>query len=74
MKSRRPAGLHELTPFQIVILILSLFVLGLLALELLVDVPPETARLLRWIDNAVCVVFLIEFGVRFRRAESSSLS
>lgn len=70
MKMKRPAALHELTPFQIVILVLSLFVLLLLCVELLVEVPPETARLLRWIDNAVCVVFLVEFALRFRRAES----
>lgn len=70
MKMKRPIPLHELGPFQIVILVLSLFVLSMLAIELLFDVSEETSRLLRWIDNAVCVVFLIDFVVRFRRAES----
>lgn len=70
MKMKRPIPLHELGPFQIVILVLSLFVLSMLAIELLFNVSEETSRLLRWIDNAVCVVFLIDFVVRFRRAES----
>ncbi len=70
MKLKRPTPLHELGPFQIVILVLSLFVLALIAVEMLLDLPPEITRMVRWIDNAVCVVFLIEFVIRFRRAES----
>lgn len=60
----------ELGPFQLAILVLSFFVLGSLAADLVFDLPPEIRRILRWIDNAVCVVFLIDFVVRFRRAES----
>ncbi len=67
---KKPTPLHELDPFQLVILTLSLFVLGLLAAELLFDLPPETVRVLRWIDNLVCCLFLIDFIHRFRRAES----
>ncbi len=26
--------------------------------------------MMRWIDTAVCLVFLVDFGIRFRRAES----
>lgn len=70
MKLKRPTPLHELGPFQIVILVLALFVLAMLSVELFVDVPEETSRMLRWIDTAVCVVFLVDFGIRFRRAES----
>jgi len=70
MKLKRPTPLHELGPFQIVILVLSLFVLSILCLELLIDVSEETSRLFRWIDTAVCAVFLVDFGIRFRRAES----
>src|SRR5688572_21388918 len=67
---KKPTPLHELDPFQLVILTLSLFVLGLLAVELLFDLPPETVRVLGWIDNLVCGLFLVDFIVRFRRAES----
>lgn len=67
---KRPVPLHELGPLQIVVLVLSLFVLFTLTAELFFDVPEETARMLRWIDNTVCLVFLTEFTIRFRRAES----
>jgi voltage-gated potassium channel len=67
---KKPKPLHELGPLQLVILVLSLFVLGLLAAELLLDLPPETVRVLGWVDNVVCAVFFVDFVVRFRRAES----
>lgn len=67
---KKPASLNELGPFQLIILTLSLFVLGLMAAELTLDLPPETSRVLRWIDNLVCGLFLIDFVIRFRRAES----
>lgn len=70
MSLRKPAHLHELGPFQLIILVLSLFVLGLLAVELLLELPHETKRVLRWVDNLSCVFFLVDFIVRFRRAES----
>jgi voltage-gated potassium channel len=68
MKKLTP--LNELGPFQLIILTLSLFVLGLLVVELTFTLPPETSRVLRWIDNLVCGLFFIDFVVRFRRAES----
>jgi voltage-gated potassium channel len=70
MKMKRPTPLNELSPFQIVILVLSLFVLVTLCIELIFTLPEETSRLLRWIDTAVCFVFLADFIIRFRRAES----
>lgn len=67
---KKPTPLHELDPFQLIILTLSLFVLGLLAVELLFELPEETSRVLSWIDNVVCGLFLIDFLHRFRKAES----
>ncbi len=67
---KTPTPLNELGPFQLIILTLSRFVLGLLVVELVVELPPETIRVLRWIDNVVCGLFFIDFVVRFRRAES----
>jgi voltage-gated potassium channel len=69
---KKPTPLHELDPFQLIILTLSLFVLGLLAVELVFDLPPETVRVLNWIDNVVCGLFLLDFIARFRRAESKT--
>jgi len=68
MKKLTP--LNELGPFQLIILTLSLFVLGLMVVELTFDLPDETSRVLRWIDNVVCGLFFVDFIVRFRRAES----
>lgn len=67
---KKPTPLHELGPLQLVILVLSLFVLGILAIELLIELPPETVRVLGWVDNVVCAVFFVDFVIRFRRAES----
>ena len=66
----KPAPPHELGPFQLIILTLSLFVLGLLVVELGVTLPVETIRVLHWIDNVVCALFFADFVIRFRRAES----
>lgn len=60
----------ELSPFQVAVLVLSLFVLAILAVELVVPLDPEVTRLITWIDHGVCAVLLIDFVVRFRRAES----
>ena len=66
----KPASPQELGPFHFIILTLSLFVLGLLAAELIFTLPEEIGRILRWIDNVVCGLFFIDFIVCFYRAES----
>jgi voltage-gated potassium channel len=74
MSAGRASAPPEFGPFQFVILVLSVFVLSILVVDLLPDewlaVPPEVSRLLRWIDNLVCAVFLADFIARFRRAPS----
>jgi voltage-gated potassium channel len=62
----------EIGPFQFVVLVLSLVVLSTLVIETVIDLPTEVARLVETIDNLVCVVLLIDFLVRFRRAPSKS--
>ncbi len=56
--------------FQIAILILSLVVLGALAADTLCDLPPEVRAVLQAVDTAVCAILLVDFCVRFYRAES----
>jgi voltage-gated potassium channel len=56
--------------FQLVMVLLSLFVIITLIIEGLVPLAPETAELLQLIDTAICFVFLADFGIRFARAES----
>lgn len=60
----------DLEPLQLVVLVLSLFVLTLLAVELVVEVPHEIERLIAIVDDTVCIVFFSDFVVRYRRAES----
>lgn len=60
------------TPFQIVIVLLSVYTVAALFLENLVKLTPATASLLEMIDTLICVVFLVDFGVRFARAESKA--
>ena len=67
---KKPTPLSEFSPFQFIIFALSLFVLSLIAVDLLLDLPDETTRVLRWVDNLVCGLFFIDFVIRFRRAES----
>lgn len=59
---------EQLGPFQVVMLILSIYVLGALFVEAAVELPPDMEILLRHIDNAICVIFLVDFGVRLARS------
>lgn len=55
---------------ELLVLVLSLYSLGALTTELLLPVDEETHELLRWIDDLVCVVFLLDFGVHLALAPS----
>ena len=54
--------------FDLIILVLSVYVLTALALSLFMDFPQEVEILLDYIDNAICVVFLFGFVRNFRSA------
>ena len=56
--------------FQIVVLILSIVVLGALAVDTAFKLPREISFVLRVLDTLVCFVFIIDFGIRFYKAES----
>jgi voltage-gated potassium channel len=56
--------------FQIVVLILSIVVLGALGADTIFKLPKEIADVLQILDTLVCVVLLIDFMVRFYKAES----
>lgn len=55
---------------NILILILSIYVLTVLLIDTFIKLPPEVSRLLTLIDNAICGVFLFDFALRFYKAES----
>ena len=61
---------EELGPYQFVVLVFSLALLAMLAIDVFLPIPVEIARLIRWIDTAVCCLFLGDFVVQLRRAPS----
>ncbi|OFY84927.1 MAG: ion transporter [Bacteroidetes bacterium RIFCSPLOWO2_12_FULL_35_15] len=55
---------------NILIIILSFYVLGSLLVDTFLKLPLETEKILNYIDNAICGVFLIDFIVRLKNAEN----
>ncbi len=67
MKKEPKEGLDFL---NLVVLALTIYVVGALAIELLFELPKETKHLLYYIDVGICIFFLFEFGVRFSAAKN----
>ncbi|WP_106476010.1 ion transporter [Phytohalomonas tamaricis] len=61
---------ERVTPFQLFLLVLSVYVLGALAAETFFTLPYEVSRLLHYLDMLVCVFFFTDFCLRFYRAPS----
>lgn len=55
---------------NLLILMLSVYVLIALLIDTLFKLPAETAKVLSYIDNLICLVFLLDFIIRFRKAEN----
>ncbi|HEY3761028.1 MAG TPA: ion transporter [Verrucomicrobiae bacterium] len=74
--SQKPDDNHEKprpeepTVFQIIILVLSLVLLGMLAVNTAFNLPPDISDALQTIDTIVCFLLLFDFVVRFRKAPS----
>ena len=60
---------QKLSPLNIIVVILSIYVLGALLVDSVTVLPKETTRLLNYIDNAVCLFFFADFCIRFYKAE-----
>jgi voltage-gated potassium channel len=58
--------------FDLVILVLSIYTLIILAITSLTKLPKEQIELLDNIDNFVCVIFLIDFLIRFFKSDKKS--
>lgn len=61
---------QEITIFDLCILILSCYILISLLVSAFVQLTEETQVLLNYIDNAICVIFLMDFFIRFRNAQN----
>ncbi len=60
---------EHVSPFQLVLVALSIYVLIALLVERVIPLSPGTVRILQWSDTGICVLFLIDFANRFVRAE-----
>ncbi|MFV5695235.1 potassium channel family protein [Flavobacterium sp. LB3P122] len=61
---------EKLGYFNIIILVLTIYVLGALLVETVFVLPTETAKLLDFIDKTICLIFFIDFTVRFFKAKN----
>lgn len=70
MRLPKPLAERRLGLLNFAVIVLSVYVLLALLVSLIFRLPPETAHLLDLADNAICAFFLLEFTIRFFRAES----
>ncbi|HAK93785.1 MAG TPA: ion transporter [Planctomycetes bacterium] len=56
-------------PYQLFMLALCVFVLLMLAVDTFAEVDEDTAAIFAYADNAICIIFLIDFAVNLARAE-----
>ncbi len=55
---------------NIIVILLSIYVLGALLVDTFFEIPKETSILLNYIDTFICFFFFIEFCLRFFQAEN----
>jgi voltage-gated potassium channel len=70
MNETGPRHSEPIGLFQIVVLILSIVVLGALGADTVFTFPPGVSNILQILDTVVCVLLLIDFGIRFHKAPS----
>lgn len=61
---------NEIGLLNIIVIILSMYVLVALLVDTLFILPLEVSRLLQFIDLIICVFFFVEFCIRFYNAKS----
>lgn len=60
---------NKLDFFNLLVFVLSIYVLVVLSIDTILKLPPEISKLLYYIDNVICAVFFIDFCVRFYKAK-----
>jgi voltage-gated potassium channel len=61
---------NKATTFDLLVIVLSVYVLGAMLVDIVFHLPPEISRILGLVDNGICIFFLGEFCIRFYKAES----
>lgn len=54
---------------NLIVLVLSIYVLGALFVDTIFFLPTEVSRVLDLIDNFICLVFFIDFSIRFYKSK-----
>jgi voltage-gated potassium channel len=62
---------NQLGILNLVVFVLSVYVLLAILIDTIFVLPEETSILLSYIDNTICVFFFTEFCVRFFRRKIS---
>jgi voltage-gated potassium channel len=70
MISEKNTQEHKFGFLNLLVLILSVYVLGVLMVDTFCKVPSQISLLLHYIDNVICVVFLFEFCFHLYTAEN----
>lgn len=61
---------NKLSLLNLLVLILSIYVLAALVIDSVYILPTETSNLLNYIDKVICLFFFIEFCIRLIKAEN----
>jgi len=61
---------NKLGLLNLIVFVLSIYVLGAILIDTIMVLPAETSTLLQYIDNTICIFFFVEFCVRFYRADN----
>lgn len=61
---------EKLSFLNLLILLLSIYVLGALCIDTFFKIPKEISKILNYIDNIICLVFLYDFVINFKNAEN----
>ena len=61
---------EKISNLNIVVIILSFYVLGALLIDTVFDLPKEVSILLNYFDTTICAFFFVEFSIRFYQADN----
>ena len=55
---------------NLIVLVLSIYILGALVADTFLKLSAETSKILEYVDSIICIFFLIEFCVRFYQSDN----
>jgi len=61
---------ENITVFQVALMVLTILLLLVLLVDTLAPVDPEVSSVIQVFDSTVCLLYFVDFVLRFRRAQS----